>query len=182
MTILGPKIAHPHNSRSTRRIFLEFSTMKGASRHMRVILIIFQKNFLLGANGPFYAQKWHILITLDPLSEFFFNFFHGKWAILDLEMAHPHSNGLALRIFLKFCRMKGANRCMKILLVVFREKNSFWAIWSFQPLGHFLLFDWACSNWARPLLIGSLNTQDMISFMITTRSSNSQDMIRILKQ
>ena len=78
--------------------------------------------------------------------------------------------------------MKGANRYMKILLVVFREKNSFAAIWSFYPLGYFLLFDWAWSNWARPLLIGSLNSQDMISFMITTGFLNSQDMIRILKQ
>ena len=33
-----------------------------------------------------------------------------------------HNSGSALRIFLKFCRMKGANRYMKILLVVFREK------------------------------------------------------------
>ena len=38
------------------------------------------------------------------------------------------NSGSALRIFLKFCRMKGANRYMKILLVVFREKNSFGAI------------------------------------------------------
>ena len=30
--------------------------------------------------------------------------------------------------------------------------------------------------------IGSLNSQNMISFMITTGSLNSQDMIRILKQ
>ena len=29
------------------------------------------------------------------------------------------NSGLALRIFLKFCRMKGANRYMKILLVIF---------------------------------------------------------------
>ena len=39
-------------------------------------------------------------------------------------MAHPHNSGLALRIFLEFCRMKGANRYMKILLVVFKKK--FW--------------------------------------------------------
>ena len=32
------------------------------------------------------------------------------------------------------------------------------------------------------MLIGSLSSQDMISFMITTGSLNSQDMIRILKQ
>ena len=28
-----------------------------------------------------------------------------------------------------------------------------------------LLFDWAWSNWARPLLIGSLNSQDMIRIL-----------------
>ena len=38
------------------------------------------------------------------------------------EMAHPHNSGLARRIVLKFCRMKGATRYMKILLVIFREK------------------------------------------------------------
>ena len=29
MGYLGPKIAHPHNSRSAGRIFLKFCTMKG---------------------------------------------------------------------------------------------------------------------------------------------------------
>ena len=43
------------------------------------------------------------------------------------KMAH-HNSGSAVRIFRKFWRMKGANRYMKILLVVFREKNSFEAI------------------------------------------------------
>ena len=80
----------------------------------------------------------------------------------------------------KFWRMKGANRYMKILLVLFQEQNSFGTIWSFQPLAHFLLFDWEWSNWARPLLIGSLNSQDMISFMITTGFLNSQDMISFM--
>ena len=51
------------------------------------------------------------------------NFVHEKSAILGPKMAHPHNSGSVLRIFLKFCRMKGANRYMKILLVVFREKN-----------------------------------------------------------
>ena len=37
-------------------------------------------------------------------------------------------SGSALRIFLKFCRIKWANRYMKILLVVFQGKNSFGAI------------------------------------------------------
>ena len=84
-------------------------------------------------------------------------------------MAHPHNSGSTLRVFffyfLKFCRMKGANRYMKISLVVFREKTSFGANWSFQLLGHFLLLDWACSNWTRSLLIESLNSQDVIRIL-----------------
>ena len=44
-------------------------------------------------------------------------FVQDKWAILGLKMAHPHNSGSALRIFLKFYRMKEADRYMKILLV-----------------------------------------------------------------
>ena len=51
-----------------------------------------------------------------------------KWAILGPKISYPHSSGSVLRIFLKFCRMKEANRYMKILLAVFRGKNSFGAI------------------------------------------------------
>ena len=53
---------------------------------------------------------------------------YDKWAILGAKVAHPLNSGSALRIFLKFCGMKGPNRYMKILLVVFREKNLFGAI------------------------------------------------------
>ena len=42
-----------------------------------------------------------------------------KWVILSPRMAHLHNSGSALRMFLKFCRMKGAVRYKKILLVVF---------------------------------------------------------------
>ena len=52
-------------------------------------------------------------------------FFQEKLFILGLKMANPHNFVEALRIFLKFCRMKGANRCMKVLIVIFREKKSF---------------------------------------------------------
>ena len=51
---------------------------------------------------------------------------HHKRVILGTKMAHPHNSGWAQRMFLKFFGMKGANRYMKILLVVFREKKSFW--------------------------------------------------------
>ena len=51
-----------------------------------------------------------------------------KWSILGPKTAHPHNSGSSLRVFLEFCRMIGANKYMKILLVVFREKNPFGAI------------------------------------------------------
>ena len=59
--ILGSKITHPHNSGSAGRIFLTFCTMKG------VDINTFPKKILFGANEPFWAQKWGILITLDLL-------------------------------------------------------------------------------------------------------------------
>ena len=43
------------------------------------------------------------------------NFVQVKWVILGSKMAHSHSSGLALRIFLKFCRIKS--------FISFRGKN-----------------------------------------------------------
>ena len=43
-------------------------------------------------------------------------------------MAHLHNSGLALSFSFKFCRVKAANRYIKILLVVFKENKSFGAI------------------------------------------------------
>ena len=51
-----------------------------------------------------------------------------KWAIFDPKMAHPHDSGSALRIFFKFCRMKGTDRYTKIQRVCFQEKISSGAI------------------------------------------------------
>ena len=141
--ILHPKIAHPHNSGSAGRIFLKFCTVKGANRQMRMI-IIFPKKVLFGVNGPFWVQKWRIVISLDPLKEVFkfytieranrqikvitivctqknlFRkdgpFWARKWHILTtLDQLQE--------FFLKACKMKGANKFMKILAVFFREKN-----------------------------------------------------------
>ena len=38
----------------------------------------FSEKILLRGNGSFWAQKLHILITLDPLEEVFFNFSQQK--------------------------------------------------------------------------------------------------------
>ena len=72
--------------------------------------------------------------------------------------------------------MKGANSYMKVLLVVFRENF----IHLKFHLGQFDRAWWKLSQ--ATVNIGSLNSQDIISFMITTGSLNSEDMIRILKQ
>ena len=64
---------------------------------MKIILKIFPQKFFLVANGPFWAQKWSILITLDPLQEF----------------------------FLKFCTMKRVNSYMKVILMAFTKKILF---------------------------------------------------------
>ena len=69
----GPKIAHPHNSGSAVRIFFKFCPMKRVNRSMKVIMICTIK-FCSGQIGVFWTQKWHILITLDWLEEFFLNF------------------------------------------------------------------------------------------------------------
>ena len=105
--------------------------------------------------------------------------FQDKWAILCLKMAHPGNSVSALRILLRFCRIKRANRYINILLF-FEKKFHFGQFDLFNLeaifcclIGH----DW---NWARS--IGSLNSQDIITFMITAGSLNSQDIIRILKQ
>ena len=71
---------------------------------------------------------------------------------------------------------------MKVLLVFFFSRKNF-ILGNLIFLGPFLLFDWAWSKLSQATVtIGSLNSQDMISFMITTASLNNQDMIRILKQ
>ena len=64
---LGPKMACPHNFGFAVRIFLEFCIMIGAKKYMEIILMVFLKIFSFGANGPFWAKKCCILITLGLL-------------------------------------------------------------------------------------------------------------------
>ena len=66
----------------------------------------FLKKFSYGESC---MQKLCILISLDLLEELFKNdinnfqkkFVWGKWTILGMKMAHPHSSGSAVRFFLK---------------------------------------------------------------------------------
>ena len=73
--------------------------------------------------------------------------------------------------------MKGANSYMEILLVVFREKIHLANL-------IFLVFRPFFTVWLGMVKLRqvTINSQDLISFMITTGSLNSQDTIRIFKQ
>ena len=51
-----------------------------------------KKKFFIWGNGPYWAQKLHILITLDPLEEFFKNFAKWKGLITKLVTRHPESH------------------------------------------------------------------------------------------
>ena len=66
--------------------------MKETNRYMEIRVPSFR------VNGLFYAPKWRILISLDPL----------------------------LIIFLKLRTVKGAKRYMELILMVFSEKKFTW--------------------------------------------------------
>ena len=67
LAILDPKIVHRHNSGFAVRIFFKFCPMKGANRIVDKNDINNSQKKMFGANEPFWAPKWHILIILDPL-------------------------------------------------------------------------------------------------------------------
>ena len=139
---------HPQHSGAAARISLKFSTVIRANTQVKVIMVCIKK-FLLRTD----------------------------WTILGQKMAHPYNSALALRIFSEFCRMKGANRYIKILW----EKKIH--LGQFNVLGHFLLFDWAWLKLSQATVtIGSLHSQDIFLSWLLLDSLNSQDMIRILKQ
>ena len=95
-------------------------------------------------------------------------------------MAHSHNSGSTVRIFLKFCIMKGVDRQMKIILIIFSKKNFVWDKWTIlgpkmvHPLisGSTVRFFLKFCTW---ILLGR-------NWAVTIGSLNSQDMIRILKQ
>ena len=68
-------MAHPHNSRSTVRIVLPFYIIKGATRDMDIILMVFLKKDIIQGSFVFLAQKWYVLLPfLNLVSGIFFNF------------------------------------------------------------------------------------------------------------
>ena len=89
---------------------------------MKMILKIFEQNFCLGqmdhfglrdesnnmkdeSNNNGFCQKKYLCMTIRPFCA--------------SKMAHPHNSGSTLNFFLKFRRVEGANRYIKIFFVVF---------------------------------------------------------------
>ena len=97
------------------------------------------------------------------------------------KMVFTSSFRSAFRLLFWFCAIKGTKDLHENFISSFSRRKLNWGNLIF--LGHFLLFDRVQSKVSQATVtIGSLSSQDMISFMITTGSLNSQYMIRILKQ
>ena len=86
----------------------------------------------------------------------------GKWSILVPKMAQPHNSGSTVKLFLKFCTIKGALGKLYLLI-------PFLIVW----LGMVDIKPGPCYYWI-------LKQQVHDFFMTTTGSLNSQDMIRII--
>ena len=75
MCHLGTKMVRPHNSGSAVRIVLQFCSIKGSKRFMKIILMVFLKKSYMGQFGHF-----------DP------------------KIVDPHNFGCALRFFFNFAQ------------------------------------------------------------------------------
>ena len=95
---------------------------------------------LIWGNLIILGQKWCIVITLDLLQVFFLTLYNERGQ-------EVHENFISC----------------------FSRKNFIWVNLIF--LGHFLLLDWVWSKLIQATVTsGSLNSQGMISFLITTES------------
>ena len=55
--ILGPKMAHPHNFGLSLRIFKKFGRMKGASRYIKILVVVYQEKKFIWGNLIFLAFR-----------------------------------------------------------------------------------------------------------------------------
>ena len=137
-------------------MFWNFEHMRVAKREMEIMLWFYWKN-LIQVDFVILAQKWYILITLDLLSGFLL-ILHNK-------------NGKELHCYQLYIYLLG----------FFLRKNLIWN--NLIVLGHFLWFDCVWSKFSQgTVTIRYFKQADMISFMITTGSLNSKDMVKILQQ
>ena len=104
------------------------------------------------------------------LKKIFF-FGGGQFGHFGPKMVCLHNCGSVLRFFFFILHNKRVQEVHENFVSRFLRKNLFWSNLIF--LGHFLLFDWFCSELSQAFVTTeSLNIQDMISLMITTGSLN----------
>ena len=137
-------------------MFWNFEHIRVAKRGMEIMLWFYWTN-LIQVYFVILAQKWYIIITLDLLSGFLL-IFHNK-------------NSQELHCYQLYIYLLG----------FFLRKNLIWN--NLIVLGHFWRFDWVWSKFSQAsVTILYFKQADMISFMITTGSLNSKDMVKILQQ
>ena len=92
--------------------------MKWFNRQMKIILMVFPKNACLG--------------QIDHL---------------DSKIVHPHNFGLALRVFLKFCTMDGANSAQNLYQWLIRKNCCLGQLVHLGPsMSHAASQLWICCN------------------------------------
>ena len=100
--ILDTKMAHPHNCGFTLRIAFKFCKIKGVKRYIKLYLWFFQKKKLFRANGVFWVGQLGHFGPRNDVSLLLWIFSKG---------------------FKKYCSMKGAKKLVKVMLMVFSQKN-----------------------------------------------------------
>ena len=73
---MAQKMVHPHNAGSAARIFLKFFTIKGASRYVKIMFIIFPKKSCLGQRDHFGFKNGVSSWLWSCRKNFFKNFAH----------------------------------------------------------------------------------------------------------
>ena len=91
-------------------------------------------------------------------------------------LENPHNSLSTQRIYFKILQSERGRQVHESFICCFSRKIQFKLI--FLAVWPFLLFDWAWSNWARPLLIGSLNRTWHVLF----KDRTCHVLFRILKQ
>ena len=153
---------------------------------MKIILVLFPKKCLLGANGEFRIQNvTSCLTTLGQLQGLFCTMkgakrdmeiilmfflkeilFRAIWLFWKKNGMVSSSLWICSQIFLLILLNKRDQEVDKNFISCFLRKNLFWANLIFS--GHFLMFHWMQSKLSKAT--------------VTIESLKSQDMIKILKQ
>ena len=135
-TILGLKMALPHNFESALQILFEILyNQRGKEVHGDHISDVSGKNLIW--------DKWTILglrTACNLLHGTYINGFPKKMGYFGLKMAHYHNSRL------NFCIMKGAKMYVKFILMVFQKKKVIGQVDHFGPENDVISQFWIHSN------------------------------------